>query len=442
MYFKHLIKIANFILCFSFFLKINAQTKTARNYADNFIDLLEKKDFKEAYNLLAIDNSSFTESQFTNAMNGTTTMLGDLKSYSFNCEEIQETGVLLYYDMKFEKGDVLFKFSTDKNSNIRGFVVAPTSPCSVKYENPAYATKQNYIDTEVVIKGDVEVNASIMTPKENKKDIICLFLAGSGKQDKDASIGPNKIFMDLSLGLAVNGITSVRFGKRDLTKIKNETLISIEKEYVEDVISIISYIKNQKEFDNYKIFLVGHSLGGMIAPKLSTLSKEIDGIILMGANFRPLEDLILEQMIHLASLNRNDTSKKQELEIQRIKKQVSYVKDSLTITSKKEKLPLSVVPSYWISLEKYYLNTKKRIKKIKKPVLVLWGEKDYQVPKKDYLLYKENLGKKATFKSYPELNHIFHISDGQLSPEEYKNQGNIPEYVINDISDWVSMFKK
>ena len=73
-------------------------------------------------------------------------------------------------------------------------------------------------------------------------------------------------------------------------------------------------------------------------------------------------------------------------------------------------------------------------------MLVLWGEKDYLVRERDFNLYKNYFqNEKNKFISYPELNHIFIKSDNSMSPQEYSNFGNIPEYVIDDIIMWLKI---
>jgi fermentation-respiration switch protein FrsA (DUF1100 family) len=73
------------------------------------------------------------------------------------------------------------------------------------------------------------------------------------------------------------------------------------------------------------------------------------------------------------------------------------------------------------------------------PILVLQGERDYQVTMRDFDGWREGLkGRpRVTFKSYGDLNHAFMTGTGKSSPAEYQNPGKVAEIVIVDIAAWV-----
>jgi fermentation-respiration switch protein FrsA (DUF1100 family) len=78
-------------------------------------------------------------------------------------------------------------------------------------------------------------------------------------------------------------------------------------------------------------------------------------------------------------------------------------------------------------------------KKMKQPILVLQGERDYQVTMTDFNLWKQHLSSnpKNQFISYPNLNHLFMNGAGKSMPSEYDKQGNVEEKVILDIATWI-----
>ena len=76
---------------------------------------------------------------------------------------------------------------------------------------------------------------------------------------------------------------------------------------------------------------------------------------------------------------------------------------------------------------------------LKQPMLILQGERDYQVTMEDFAGWKKNLSSKASveFKTYPNLNHLFMEGEGKSTPHEYETAGHVAEIVINDIADWM-----
>jgi hypothetical protein len=73
------------------------------------------------------------------------------------------------------------------------------------------------------------------------------------------------------------------------------------------------------------------------------------------------------------------------------------------------------------------------------PLLVLQGERDYQVTMADFDGWKKALGGRAQvrLKSYPKLNHLFMEGEGKAKPEDYTKAGHVAEEVVDDIAEWV-----
>ncbi|MNM86445.1 hypothetical protein D3C81_985960 [compost metagenome] len=73
-------------------------------------------------------------------------------------------------------------------------------------------------------------------------------------------------------------------------------------------------------------------------------------------------------------------------------------------------------------------------------MLVLQGGRDYQVPAAQLDIWKNALKNRSdvVYQLYPKLNHFYSEGEGGLStPEEYLKPGNVPEYVIDDITKWI-----
>ena len=53
--------------------------------------------------------------------------------------------------------------------------------------------------------------------------------------------------------------------------------------------------------DPARVYLVGHSLGGYLAPRIAARDGKLAGVVVLAGNTRPLEDLIVEQLDYLAA---------------------------------------------------------------------------------------------------------------------------------------------
>jgi dienelactone hydrolase len=206
----------------------------------------------------------------------------------------------------------------------------------------------------------------------------------------------------------------------------------MKEETVDDAVSAMRLAKSYKEIDPNKIFLLGHSLGAIAAPRIAKEAGFAAGIIFMAGNARPFEDVILEQMAYILPL---EVPKKQADSIlDDVKNQVARIRrrdfnDSTT------KLPLGLSAIYWKDMKSY--DQVITAKSLQMPMLFLQGDKDYQVTMKDFTLWKQAFtGKKnATFISYPGLYHLFMPGEGKL--QDYEKPGHISEQVITDIAGWI-----
>ncbi len=286
--------------------------------------------------------------------------------------------------------------------------------------------------------GDFKLPGILTFPKGINQYPIVVFIHGSGPNDRDETIGPNKPFRDIAHGLARFNIASFRYDKRTFVYGAKSTVdgqnINLRQEVLDDAESAIRFSFEQNGVD--KIFVLGHSLGGMLTPKIAGENSGVDGIIIMAGNARPLEQLILEQYHYLLSqdgLNESEQKFLDELHLQ--VDNLEGLHQNANDTS--GNLPLELPATYWRSLMEY--NQVEEVQSIGQNILVLQGERDYQVTMDDFRLWQAALKEndKAIFKSYPKLNHLFLEGEGLSYPAEYQVEGSIPDYVIQDISDWI-----
>ncbi len=365
--------------------------------------------------------------------------LGEYKSYSEITSEKTDSIETVSVRCAFAKTKMDLKLSYNLQQKIIGIFFTPPKN-HLAYNYPEYSKSNKFYESKLILKsGKYDLPAVICIPNNVKNPPVVLLLAGSGPNDKDETFGPNKMLKDLALGLASNGIASIRYDKRTLVYgkeiVRDPKGFGINEEVIEDGISAIKLMKKNPATKNSKVFVIGHSLGAMCAPLIASKAKPA-GIILLAGNARPLEDLILEQYSYVFSL---DTITKEEQQfLEELKSEIKTVKDPKRLKAAPAgQLPLSLSSAYWQSLKKY--DQVAMAKKLKQPVLVLQGGRDYQVTMTDYALWKENLGNnsKNSFISYPALNHLFMKGEGKSIPSEYEKQGNVDEQVILDITEWI-----
>lgn len=371
--------------------------------------------------------------------------VGEFKSYNNVRTEKADTLEVVLMTCAFEKTKLDLKLVYNKPKKIVGIFFQPVKSNAV-YNVPEYYRVEKLYETKIPLKtGEYTMPGAFCVPNNTENPPVVIFVAGSGPNDKDETIGPNKVFRDLALGLASNGIASYRYDKRTLAEANKlsamQDKLGLNEEVFEDVLSAVKLLRANEITKASKIFIVGHSLGAMCAPMIAKQSKEVSGIVLLAGPARSLEDLILEQVKYINALD-SVVDKDEALQAAELEAQIKLVKDPKQLKkAKAEQLPLSMPSFYWQSIKTY--DQVKTAKAIKQPILVLQGERDYQVTMTDFNLWKKELSanSKNQFISYPKLNHLFIKGEGKSTPAEYSVSGNVQEQVMKDIVTWIKSVK-
>jgi fermentation-respiration switch protein FrsA (DUF1100 family) len=264
---------------------------------------------------------------------------------------------------------------------------------------------------------------------------------GSGPNNRDESLGPVAPFKDLAWGLASQGIAVLRYDKR--TFVYQAAIaalggdITVKEETVDDAAAAVDLLRSTEGIDPGAVFVLGHSLGGMLVPRIAAAAPEAGGFIILAGAARPLEDLVLEQTEYIVSLDGTVTPDEQAM-LDQLRAVVAKVKSpDLSPRTSAAELPLGTMGRYWLDLRGY--QPAEEAKGIARPILVLQGERDYQVTMADFALWQQALSglPNVTLKTYPDLNHLFITGTGKSTPAEYQAPGHVSQAVVDDIAAFV-----
>jgi fermentation-respiration switch protein FrsA (DUF1100 family) len=410
--------------------------------AKQFVQLLVKGDFSgAAKNFDVTMRGALPPAKLQDGWESLNTYAGSFKrQIGVRTEKFQQYDIA-FVTCEFERATLDAKVVFDSVRQIAGLFFIP-SQSSPKLEAPASSTKDTLREREVLVgTGEWAVHGTLNFPKGSGPFPAIVLVHGSGPQDRDETIGPNKPFRDLADGLVSRGIAVLRYEKRtkehasQFTSLKDG--ITVKEETIDDALLSASLLRKTERIDPKKIFVLGHSLGGMLIPRIGNLDSNIAGLIVLAGATRPLEDIILEQMSYIFSLD-DTISENEKLQLSKIKLQIARVKDpTLSVATLSTDLPFGVPAKYWIDLRGY--NPPETARSLKQPMLILQGERDYQVTMEDLENWKKYLSSKQNveFKTYPKLNHLFIEGEGKSTPQEYNVAGHVDEIVIDDIAGWM-----
>jgi len=334
------------------------------------------------------------------------------------------------------KVDVQFAFSAD--GRISGLAMRPAAS-TAPYALPAYANPAAYIESDVTFgAAEWALPGTLTVPLGAGPFPVVVLVHGSGPNDRDETVGANKPFKDLALGLASRGVAVLRYDKRTKVypaKMAALATLTVKEEAVDDAVAALAFVRTQPRIDPARVFLLGHSLGGMLVPRIAVADPKLAGAIVMAGAARPLERAILEQTTYLANADGTVSPDEQTAidEAQKLVEAVAALKPSDAQGPRVGFGPAS----YWLDLKAY--DPPLAAKSVEAPMLILQGERDYQVTPAEFARWKGALAtrKDMTFRLYPALNHLFIAGTGKSLPAEYGVPSHVAEEVVNDIAAWV-----
>ena len=286
----------------------------------------------------------------------------------------------------------------------------------------------------------------ILTLPENAAAPVpaVVFVHGSGASNMDEKVGKLTPFKDLAEGLAEHGIASIRYDKRSFThgfKMLKEKDITVVSETIEDAVLAAEMLRKDPRIDRENLFIIGHSMGAMLAPRIDAEGGNYKGLILMAGSPRKLEEIMLDQNEEVLRSTKGLIHwivKKQVSKISAMFEELYELSDE---EAKKKKVGGGTTLYYFKEMGEH--KTSDYLENLEKPVMIMQGEKDFQATvKKDFAAYKELLEGKdnVTFRLYENLNHAFVPSvygNIMKAKKEYNVEQHIGEAVIKDLACWI-----
>jgi fermentation-respiration switch protein FrsA (DUF1100 family) len=346
-----------------------------------------------------------------------------------------ESGYLIVYvTCNFTKQNVLdVKIVFNNQNRVMGLLVEPAQG-TYQYTPPSYVNLSAFTEMNISVgSGQWKLPGTLSIPKGAGPFPAIVLVHGSGPNDRDESIGPNKPFKDIAWGLASKGIVVLRYEKR--TKQYPEQIATIlnftvQDETIDDAVTAVDVLNASSFVNHSRIFILGHSLGGMLAPRIGAQDHRIAGLIILAGPTRHLEDLMLEQTWYLANLSGINQSE----QIAPLEKLVMKVK-MLNISLGED--VLGAPKAYWADLATY--DPVVTAQSLHIPLLILQGKRDYQVTMTDFARWNETFfgNVSVTLKTYLTLNHLFITGTGASTNIEYSIEGHVAEEVVADIAVWI-----
>jgi uncharacterized protein len=341
---------------------------------------------------------------------------------------------------RFERDRLVLKVFYDAHDEVVGLFFVPASAEAdgqATWQAPSYAKPDTFEERPVTVGSAPALPGTLAVPKGAGPFPAVVLIHGSGPSDEDESVGGFKVFKDLAWGLASRQIAVLRYTKR--SRHAPAGIVTQKEEVLDAARDAVELLSRTERVDKKRIFVVGHSQGGNLAPRIAKENPAVAGLVVLAGSTRPIADAIIAQLTYLASLAPSPSPEAQAL-IDRARALKRTVEDPALRPDADVEFPPGVhlKGAYFLDARSY--DAPAVAAQLSCPMLLLQGERDYQVTMEDFEAWRKALADKAGVveKSYPTLNHLFGSGHGKPSPAEYAANGHVEAEVIDDIAAWIS----
>ena len=291
--------------------------------------------------------------------------------------------------------------------------------------------------------GPYYLRGKLLKPYGTENPPVAILIQGTGQTNKNSAFGAIAPFKDIAHGLAAEGIATIRFNKRFYQHPPIPADMTLHTEVLEDVSYAIHWAYNNEALGD--IYLIGFSLGGIIAPTIAYQhSGMVAGIVSLAGSPRHFSEIIVSQSDMLSYIYA------QALGIQLpaglpLGHMINLV---LSIDPEQlDEIPLIHRWAHWWGFPVSYLlslreiNTYAIINDLHIPMLILHGSEDLQLSLDyDFAAWQAILAGRdnASFILYEGLNHFFTPHVPELGYWQTARYAQVYYRLIYDIARWIN----
>lgn len=253
-------------------------------------------------------------------------------------------------------------------------------------------------------------------------------ITGSGPQDRDAtppSLLAYRPYYQLTDTLGRRGIAVLRLDDRGAGSDAGPSTVTTA-DFADDIRAAVAWLRARPEIDPARVGLVGHSEGGTIAPMVASSDSALAAVVILGGLVSSGREIVAFQNAYLLDSVAHITGRPRDAALAAAARQV----DSAGLS----------MPWYRFFLD--YEGTS-AARRVRAPVLILHGEKDYQVPvaeaAKLAAVIRDGGNRDVTVRVFPGLNHLFLPYGGPGFSYEKLPSFVVSAEVMGAIADWLAV---
>jgi dienelactone hydrolase len=337
--------------------------------------------------------------------------------------EYDEEAAVTY--VTFDAGErVRCSVHFDEYGRVNGFLFAPAETGHASdYESPAYVSEDAFIEREFAVGTDGSLGGTVAVPRRPAPSPAVVVVHGSGASDRDGVRGANRPYRDIAEGMASRGVATLRYDKRPL----DDGTLSPEDRVVADAVDAVCRLRDDPAIDGDRVFVLGHSLGGFLAPRIAT-EAGARGVVAAATAVGDFLDIVPTQIRLLAERDKTDTSVEEaRAELDRVRAGEAAPDETV----------LGYPAAFWATLEEY--DPTSRIREPSLPVLACHAGNDWRIPERELEHWRTLADEGAVrLRNFEDCNHIFvEVPDDQDIIEVENVPGHPTEGLITALVEFV-----
>ena len=375
-------------------------------------------------------------------------MHGEVIDFTIVDEMQQEDLNIFIISATHTKGAAVHSVVVDANGEIAGVQVVDFS-----FEPRLPSANANFAAEAIVVGEGTEwyLDGLLTIPNgasaQNPVPAVIL-VHGSGGQNMDTSFFENRPFADIAEYLSSNGIAVLRYNKRTWMHSHGMQAavvfgddITVWEETIEDALLAAEILRADERIS--EVFVVGHSMGGLLAPRIAE-EGDLDGVIMLAASPHPLFVISYNQNIHFINEALAAGEISQEIADMHIAAAYAWLVEAREmITWPIEELagryifhmPALYQRSIYDSLPLPIIIGGNR------PTLIIHGGRDFQASTEaDFLpMVEATEGLAHVITMYFDgINHLLMQSQTDFNDlRDYHVQGNVDENILRSMVEWI-----
>ncbi len=268
-----------------------------------------------------------------------------------------------------------------------------------------------------------------------------LFVHDAGAQDRDETLGPNHPFFELARGLAVYGIASFRYDKRTLAAPQtiHPLRSTVQDEVIDDALAALEFLRTKGAIDGRRIWILGHGLGGSLAPAIARADRGVSGIVALAGSLRPLDALLRDRILTAEGITGRSGGTIDTISDPDSRAALSMLDSVEAGTLPDARMVMGIGSRYLRDYRTRDLASD--FAAFKGPSLLLFGAKDDQIGRADvdsWMAAAARAGKtNAVSQTFAGLGHLFIPISGEPSPEALTVPGNVDPGVIERVARFI-----